>query len=432
MPRLVSLALCAILVVAVGCSAENGHGTSKTDAAKVTKIEPGADAQTKLQEALINAKPGEVVELAEGKYDFNQSVTLDAIDGVTLRGAGPGKTVISYSQQIAGGGGEGILVTNCKNFAIEGLTIEDTRGDGIKTTKCDGVIYRNLLVQWTRGPHPDNGAYGVYPVLCQNVLIEDCKVTDCSDAGVYVGQSKNCIVRRCHAERNVAGIEIENTIGADVYDNVATDNAGGLLIFSLPGLEQKTGSLCRCYKNQVFANNHDNFAKPGNIVATVPPGTGMIIMANDQVEIFDNDIKDNNTANISVISYMSTGVKNRDQLAKEDPGYDPYPEGIYIHDNRIAEGGKNPGGDFGKAASVILGKDFPDIIYDGVIDETKFVDGKPREELRVVIVNNGNADFANFNDAAIASGDVPKPSTDLSAHAGTLPPLPAITIPGVE
>ncbi|MBX9791164.1 MAG: right-handed parallel beta-helix repeat-containing protein [Pirellulales bacterium] len=430
MHRFVTLTLCAAMIAVVGCSSENGHGTPKVT--KVTKIAPGADAQTKLQEALINAKPGEVIELAEGKYDFNQTVSLDAIDGVTIRGAGPGKTVISYGQQIAGGGGEGIKVDGCKNFAIEGLTIEDTRGDGIKTTKCEGVVYRNLLIQWTRGPHPDNGAYGVYPVLCQDVLIEDCKVTDCSDAGVYVGQSKNCIVRRCHAERNVAGIEIENTIGADVYDNVATDNAGGLLIFSLPGLEQKVGSQCRCYKNQVFANNHENFAKPGNIVATVPPGTGMIIMANDQVEVFDNDIKDNNTSNLSIISYMATGVKTRDQLAKDDPGYDPYPEGIYIHDNRIADGGKSPGGEFGKVAKAILGEDFPDILYDGVVDETKFVDGKPREELRVVIVNNGNADFSNFNYGALASGDIPKPNGDLAPHAGSLPPLPAITIPGME
>ncbi|MGD9644763.1 MAG: parallel beta-helix domain-containing protein [Pirellulales bacterium] len=431
MQRFVSLALGAALVAVVGCS-ENGHGTPKAEATKVTKIAPGDDAQTKLQEALINAKPGEVVELAEGKYDFNQTISLDGIDGVTIRGAGPGKTVLSFSGQIAGGGGEGIKVDGCQDFIIEGMTVEDTRGDGIKTTKCDRVTYRNLLVQWTRGPHPDNGAYGVYPVLCQNVLIEDCAVTDCSDAGVYVGQSKNCIVRRCRAERNVAGIEIENTIGADVYENVATNNAGGLLIFSLPGLEQKVGSQCRCYKNQVFANNHENFAKPGNIVATVPPGTGMIVMANDQVEIFDNDIKDNDTSNLSIISFMSTGVKSREQLAKDDPGYDPYPEGIYIHDNRIADGGKNPAGEFGKTASVILGKDFPDILYDGVVDEAKFVDGKLRDDLRVVIVNNGDADFANFHYSAIASGDLPKPSNDLAEHAGTLPPLPAITIPGVE
>jgi len=47
-----------------------------------------------------------------------------------------------------------------------------------------------------------------------------------ADAGSYVGQSKNVIVRNNRAESNVAGIEIENTQGADVYDNVAVDNTG--------------------------------------------------------------------------------------------------------------------------------------------------------------------------------------------------------------
>src|SRR5581483_10115819 len=96
-----------------------------------------------------------------------------------------------------------------------------------------------------------------------------------SDAGIYVGQSQKVVVRKCRAEQNVAGIEIENCTDADVYENMATNNAGGLLVFDLPGLQAKNGRRVRVHDNQVFANNHENFAPKGNIVATVAPGTGM-------------------------------------------------------------------------------------------------------------------------------------------------------------
>ena len=42
-----------------------------------------------------------------------------------------------------------------------------------------------------------------------------------SDAGIYVGQSSQVVVRTSRAERNVAGFELENTKGAELYDNEA-------------------------------------------------------------------------------------------------------------------------------------------------------------------------------------------------------------------
>ena len=60
--------------------------------------------------------------------------------------------------------------------------------------------------------------------------------------------------------------------------------------------------LCRVFNNKVVANNHDNFAPKGNIVASVPPGTGVMILANDEVEVFDNTIEKNQTGGLSIIS----------------------------------------------------------------------------------------------------------------------------------
>src|SRR3546814_12036407 len=111
----------------------------------------------------------------------------------------------------------------------------------------------------------------LYPVQTRNVLIEDSVVIGASDAGIYVGQSQDVVVRRNRAEKNVAGIEIENCIGADVYDNVTTGNTGGILVFNMPDLPQP-GHTTRVFNNRIVANNTDNFGRPGTAVAEVPAG----------------------------------------------------------------------------------------------------------------------------------------------------------------
>src|SRR6185369_12957100 len=81
-----------------------------------------------------------------------------------------------------------------------------------------------------------------------------------SDAGIYVGQSTQIVLRDNRAEMNVAGIEIENSTYADVYNNTATNNTGGILVFNLPGLPVKDGRKTRVYSNHIHDNNTDNFA----------------------------------------------------------------------------------------------------------------------------------------------------------------------------
>ncbi len=153
-----------------------------------------------------------------------------------------------------------------------------------------------------------------------------------------MGQSENIIVRRNEVEQNVAGIEIENCTRADVHDNEATDNAGGVLIFTMPDLPKKDGRHCRIFNNKVIANNHDNFAPKGNIVAMVPSGTGIMIMAADQVEVFNNTIEQNQTAGLSIISYLLT------RKPINDDKYDPFCEAISVHDNQFAANGNRPSG----------------------------------------------------------------------------------------
>lgn len=189
------------------------------------------DANEKLQEALILAQPGDVVELGAGVWKLTDGLSLD-VANVTVRGAGTGEggSILDFSGQQ--GAGEGLLVTS-DDVLLTNFAVLNTKGDGIKSKGADRIVYHKLRVEWTAGPKATNGAYGIYPVESTDVLVDSVYVRGASDAGIYVGQSKNIIVRESVATENVAGIEIENSYDADVHDNIANRNTGGILVFDL-------------------------------------------------------------------------------------------------------------------------------------------------------------------------------------------------------
>jgi parallel beta-helix repeat protein len=407
-------------------------GVSPAKSGSVVRIDPGPNAPKQAQAAMIRARPGDVIEFGAGRYDFRATLSLD-VSRVTVRGQGPDKTILSFKDQGQGTGGEGLLVTSKEDVVIQDLAVEDARGDAIKVQGTKRIAFRNVRTEWTGGPKETNGSYGLYPVLCTDVVIEDCTAIGASDAGIYVGQSENIVVRRNTAKQNVAGIEIENSTRADVHDNLATDNSGGILVFALPDLPKKDGRLCRVFHNRVLANNHENFAPKGNTVATVPPGTGIMIMANDEVEVFDNTIEQNQTTGLSIVSYMITDKPFQDEK------YDPFCESVSVHDNRFAANGGKPAGELAGLLVKVLGTPLPDILYDGVVDVKKQVDGKLPGALALHIQNNGGAGFANFDATALKAsaaepgkGLAPNIVRDLKAYEGVLPALAPVSIEGLK
>lgn len=316
-------------------------------------VAPGPDAQERLQSALIDAKPGDVIDIAAGRFDLTDGLSLD-VSGVTVRGAGPDKTILSFKGQQAAG--EGLLVTS-DDVVLRDFAVEDARGDGIKSKGADRIVYRNIRVEWTGGPKESNGAYGLYPVESRDVLIDGAVVKGASDAGIYVGQSRNIIVRRSTAMFNVAGIEIENSYDADVYDNLATRNTGGILIFDLPNLPQQGGHNIRVFNNRVIANDTPNFAPKGNIVASVPTGTGVMVMANRNVHVFENEIADHGTTNVMIVAY---------QTPFTDPNYNPLARDVVVRNNRHGRAGWAPAFPGGAELAQAMGGSFPAIFWDGV------------------------------------------------------------------
>ena len=362
----------------------------KTSAPTANEISISAENFEKnLQSNLIDAVQGAIYLLPEGKFDLKGSISLQDVPGITIKGKGKGKTILSFKNQISGA--EGMLIKNVKDLTLEGFTVADSKGDAIKVQGCTHVIMRDLETTWTGGKLPTNGAYGLYPVSCTGVLMENCEASYAMDAGIYVGQSTNVIVRKNYAHNNVAGIEIENTICGEVYDNKATQNAGGMLIFDMPDLPQANGDKIKFYNNIIEDNNGENYAPKGMVVSTIPSGSGMIIMAHRNIEMYNNTIKNNKSLGIAINSWLLTGVPFK---SKE---YDPYCKNIYIHNNQISgtSGPIDQKSDFGKLISGVLQGKPSDILVDGIFSpETINAQGKISG---ICITDNGNVSFACLN-----------------------------------
>ena len=367
MKLLLGIALLSILWIGVSCSSSSNEQTF--DSSKLPRASPSE--VDKVVEDFILAEDGTTIEIPAGFYELNTQLILDNKSKVTIKGAGMDQTVLSFKNLNTGG--EGVKIVG-NSILIEDLSIEDAPGDGIKAQHSDGITFRRINVTWTNGDKSKNGTYAIYPVQCKNVLIDECIASHSRDAGIYVGQSENIVVKNSLAFGNVAGIEIENCDNAEVFKNVARDNAGGILVFNLPGLPKADGKGTKIYDNDVIENNHKNFATAtgegpnGNTVTLIPPGCGIVLLAAKDVEVYGNRILRNKTTGIAIASYQITG------FPAKAPNWSPFTSGVYIHGNSYdrSKGFPDLTRELGQLISMYNahGKaKTQDIIYDGIWDE---------------------------------------------------------------
>ena len=348
-------------------------------------IQPGPLSYEEIQKALILSKPGDIIKLGEGVFEFEDGLSLD-INNVTISGEGINKTILSFKNQKSGA--EGLMITS-NGVILKDFAVEDTIGDAIVVKGAKGISFIRVRTEWTGGPKESNGAYGFYPVQSTDVLIDGCIAIGASDAGIYVGQSERIKVLNSIARYNVAGIEIENSFFAEVIGNISEHNTGGILVFDLPDLPQQGGHHILVENNIVRNNDTENFAPEGNIVGNTPNGTGIMVMANQFVEIKNTEIKNNATAGILIASYQDEA---------EDKNYNPIASNVFIHGNSLINNGFNVDKVRASPISEVINGKVPDIIWDGVVPLTEWIG--IRSSKRIILGDNySNSDtpvFANL------------------------------------
>jgi len=288
----------------------------------ILTVKPGQS----IQAAVDRAQKGDRIEVFPGVY--HQSIMVDKA-GINLIGVQVnGERPILDGESKLGDAIQG----SADDFLMQGFAIRNYTGNGVVNHRARHVTYRDLIVE-------NPGLYAVYPVECVGVLVEGCVVSGANDAGIYVGQSREIIVRNNEVFHNVAGIEIENSVRALVANNSAHHNTAGILVFLLPNLPSKVGSHTRVVNNRSWENNHENFGKPGTTVSYLPPGLGMFIMAADHTEVTHNQIFGNDSQGIQMISYLTSQVSPKKRIELD---IEPNSDNNLIHDNVYRNNGRHP------------------------------------------------------------------------------------------
>ena len=278
----------------------------------------------RIQDAIDLAQPGDTVEIGPGTY--HETLTLD-ISNLILEGRRDGdqRPVLDGRGLLADG-----LIGSGSDIVIQGIELRNYSANGLMINLGRNITFRDLKLVNT-------GLYGVYPVQVAGVLVEDTEVIGTRDAGIYVGQSKDILVRRNVAHGNVTGIEIENSVDAVVEDNEVYNNTGGILVFGLPNNPSKVARGCIVRNNKVYDNNHENFGDPTAVVSKVPAGSGILILAGDDVEVTGNEIRNNNSYGVGVAALSAL-------LGESEYDMDPYPDNVWIHGNTYENNGLQPDG----------------------------------------------------------------------------------------
>ncbi|MBX7194333.1 MAG: right-handed parallel beta-helix repeat-containing protein [Sandaracinaceae bacterium] len=404
-----SIALLVPASLALASSSCGGSGPAGCD----RTVDASGDAYAAVQGMFEAAQPGETLCLQPGTYRLSDGVAIREAMGVTVRGTGASRDAVVLDFQDIDSP-KGVTVMASMDFAIENLTLLDAPGDNLFISGSTGVTIRDVRSGWMN--RAQAGRYALYPVESTDVLIERSEAFGSADAGIYVGQTTNCIVRDSTALANVAGIEIENSTNCEVVGNTAEDNTGGILVFELPGLAHRgAGTLVR--DNIVRGNNRENFAMAGTIVSFVPTGTGIMLMAANDVELRGNTVEDNHSTGILSISYATAELAGVEGMP--DPAFDPWAEGVYVHGNTFTGNGADPAALFTVITTPAGIDTLEDVIFDGYVG--------PALTPETTFCMQGSGTFRNADFDAPAAEQMS--TTDLGAHACMMAERESVMLP---
>lgn len=417
-PLLLSLAACSNPTFSENRCAD-------IESTSCVEVDP-ADTTQDLLDIVNSVESGATVILGAGTFSMENQVTFRGADNIALIGQGMDETNLDFgAMEVQANGVDAIG----DDFLIQDLTITDAPKDGLRVEDSEGVTIRRVRATWTNENDPTNGGYGLYPVRVSKVLIEDSEAFNASDAGIYVGQCIDAVVRRNTAKKNVAGLEIENTQYADVYENIVQDNTGGLVVFDLPG-NPVIGRDVKIHNNTITDNNRANFA-PGGTVAQIPAGTGTFALASRRVEITGNTYANNNTGDVALLSGLvidgnpeKWAIPNADLIG--DTAGLMLDEGdgvtmnfrtseVYIHGNTHSGSGKKPDNSDMNAREIgfllavaYSGQDVDNVLYDS-IGESSFdaEDASLNSNDHHICVNSDVGSFSSMDLENLAARPVP-------------------------
>ena len=200
------------------------------------------------------------------------------------------KTILSFKHQTTGA--QGLLVT-ANGFAIHDIAIEDTPGDALKVLGGTGVTIQRVRVEWTDGPNANNGSYGLYPVQCTNVLLDEQR----REGRIGLRRLRRPVrhdPRHQQRRRGQRRRHRDRELDARRRPRQHRDQEHRRHPRVQPARPRRsrTAPARACSTTWCSTTTRRTSRRAGNIVGLVPTGTGIAVLAAHDVEIFGNTVHD--------------------------------------------------------------------------------------------------------------------------------------------
>jgi parallel beta-helix repeat protein len=303
-----------------------------------------------IQSAVDNAAPGDTIVVPAGVYRENvvintPGLTIEGRPGATLDGTGlPGSTGIRVRSANPGG--------RLAGFTLRGLHITHYSFTGVLLSGVDGF-------RLTGGTYTDNDEYGVFPVRSSAGRVDHNRVGGSADSGIYIGQSDHILIDHNTVHDNTVGIEVELATVVRVEHNTATGNAVGALVQIVPFLARTETRDVYVHANVLSGNRRPNpVTDPDELLARLPGGVGLAIVAADGVTVTANVVSGNPTAGVGAVALPA-------DIASLDARLDTTPDRLVITGNVIHGNGSAPDPRLGTLSAA-------DIVWDGTGESNCF------------------------------------------------------------
>lgn len=262
-----------------------------------------------IQKAIDRASSGDTVCVDPGTYQEN---LLIAKDGITLKGAGPEKTILEPPEPPA----QPVQVCmpiyiepiDYENFGLNGICVANVDPKGnllgvVNDVRVTGFTVRNfpgvgIIFAGTNRPRAyhnvaaNNKSYGITAFTSTHGRFEYNTSYGSGDAGFYVGNSPNAdfTVRYNTAFADLWGILVRDASIGSVTDNLLHDSCSGL-VFLNSGTT--TGVHNWRASHNIVAHNDEFCSAEAAELPFSLTGVGILIAGGDHIMLRENRVREN-------------------------------------------------------------------------------------------------------------------------------------------